>query len=154
MALFTKCYFVNRCYKKSIYLHKNLIELQQIKVTCAIIMFNKKILVVQRSENMKLPLKWEFPGGKIENEEGEENCIKREIKEELNITIDLITRLSPSHYDYPTFSIELIPFVANYLDGEIKLAEHKRYLLLEKEDLARLDWAEADIPILNEFLKL
>jgi 8-oxo-dGTP diphosphatase len=139
---------------KSIYLHKNLIELQQIKVTCAIIMFNKKILVVQRSENMKLPLKWEFPGGKIENGEEEEDCIRREIKEELNITIDLITRLSPSHYDYPTFSIELIPFVANYLDGEIKLTEHKQYLLLEKEDLARLDWAEADIPILNEFLKL
>ena len=139
---------------KSIYLHKNLIELQQIKVTCAIIMFNKKILVVQRSENMKLPLKWEFPGGKIENGEEEEDCIRREIKEELNITIDLITRLSPSHYDYPTFSIELIPFVANYLDGEIKLTEHKQYLLLEKEDLARLDWAEADIPVLNEFLKL
>jgi sugar phosphate isomerase/epimerase len=74
--------------------------------------------------------------------------------EELNITIDLITRLSPSHHDYPTFSIELIPFVANYLDGEIKLAEHKQYLLLEKEDLAKLDWAEADIPVLTEFLKL
>ena len=128
--------------------------MQQIKVTCAIIMFNKKILVVQRSENMKLPLKWEFPGGKIENGEGEEDCIRREIKEELNITIDLITRLSPSNYNYPTFSIELIPFVANYLDGEIKLTEHKQYLLLEKEDLARLDWAEADIPVLNEFLKL
>ena len=117
-------------------------------------MFNRKILAVQRSENMKLPLKWEFPGGKIENGEGEEECIRREIKEELNITIDLITRLSPSHYNYPTFSIELIPFVANYLDGEIKLAEHKQHLLLEKEDLASLDWAEADIPILNEFLKL
>jgi len=128
--------------------------LQKIKVTCAIILLNRKILVVQRSENMKLPLKWEFPGGKIENGEEEKDCIRREIKEELNITIDLITRLSPSHHDYPTFSIELIPFVANYLDGEIKLAEHKQYLLLEKEDLASLDWAEADIPILNEFLKL
>ena len=84
---------------------------------------------------MKLPLKWEFPGGKIENGEEEEDCIKREIMEELNITIDLITRLSPSHFDYPTFSIELIPFVANYLGGEIKLAEHKQYLLLEKEKI-------------------
>ena len=128
--------------------------MQKIKVTCAIILFNKKILVVQRSENMKLPLKWEFPGGKIENGEEEEDCIKREIIEELNISIDLITRLSPSHFDYPTFSIELIPFVANYLAGEIKLAEHKQYLLLEKEDVASLDLAEADIPILNEFLKL
>jgi len=147
-------HIIYKRYKKSIYLHKNLIDLQKIKVTCAIILLNRKILAVQRSENMKLPLKWEFPGGKIENGEGEEDCIKREIMEELNITIDLITRLSPSHFDYPTFSIELIPFVANYLDGEIKLAEHKQYLLLEKEDLTRLDWAEADIPILKEFLKL
>ena len=55
-----------------------------IKVTCAIILFDQKILVVQRSEDMMLPLKWEFPGGKIEKEESEENCIIREIKEELN----------------------------------------------------------------------
>ena len=38
--------------------------------------------------------------------------------------------------------------------GEIKLAEHKQYLLLEKEEVASLELAEADIPILNEFLKL
>lgn len=128
--------------------------MKKIEVTCAIILVNEKILVVQRSENMKLPLKWEFPGGKIENGEDDEDCIKREIKEELNINIELISRLSPSHFNYPNFSIELIPFVANYIDGEIKLTEHKQYLLLEKVDLEGLDWAEADIPILNEFLKL
>ena len=54
-----------------------------LKVTCAIIYFKDKILVVQRSESMPLPLKWEFPGGKIENNESEEDCIKREIKEEI-----------------------------------------------------------------------
>lgn len=125
-----------------------------IKVTCALIFVNEKILVVQRSEEMKLPLKWEFPGGKIEIGELEEDCIKREIKEELNIKIELISRLTPSYYNYPNFSIELIPFVANYLEGEIKLTEHKQYLLLEKEKLNGLDWAEADIPILKEFLTL
>lgn len=125
-----------------------------IRVTCAIILFNQKILVVQRSENMKLPLKWEFPGGKIEKGESEEQCIKREIKEELNIEIELTSCLSHSKFDYPGFSIELIPFVANYVNGKIRLAEHKQFLFLEKEELNRLDWAEADIPILNEFLKL
>lgn len=126
----------------------------KIEVTCAIILINKKILVVQRSEKMNLPLKWEFPGGKIENGEDDEDCIKREIHEELNIKVDLISRLTPSHYNYPNFSIELIPFIAKYLDGEINLIEHKQYLLLEKEKLKGLDWAEADIPILNEFLTL
>jgi len=125
-----------------------------IDVTCAIISFNDKTLVVQRDENMKLPLKWEFPGGKIEKGESEQDCIKREIKEELNIEIELISKLTPSKFDYPNFSIQLIPFTANYIRGDIKLTEHKQYLLLNKDKLKILDWAQADIPILNEYLGL
>jgi len=125
-----------------------------IDVTCAIISFNDKTLVVQRDENMKLPLKWEFPGGKIEKGESEQDCVKREIKEELNIEIELISRLNPSKFDYPNFSIKLIPFTANYIKGDIKLTEHKQYLLLNKDNLKNLDWAQADIPILNEYLGL
>ena len=130
------------------------LKMKEIHVTCAIILVDEKVLVVQRSEHMKLPLKWEFPGGKIENGESEEACIKREIEEEINIKIELIAKLSPSNYHYPKFSIKLIPFIAKYVDGDIKLLEHKQYRLLKKEELAGLDWADADIPILNEFLGL
>ena len=125
-----------------------------INVTCAIILMGEKTLVVQRNENMLLPLKWEFPGGKIEKEESEEDCILREIKEELNINIELISRSTPSNFDYPNFSIQLIPFTAKYLDGNIKLSDHKQYQLLKKDELKDLDWAKADIPILNEYLEL
>ncbi|MCA6422423.1 MAG: (deoxy)nucleoside triphosphate pyrophosphohydrolase [Flavobacterium sp.] len=125
-----------------------------INVTCAIIIIDNKILVTQRSEKMKLPLKWEFPGGKLQENESEIECIKREIKEELNIEIDVINRLSNSIYDYGTFKINLIPFIANYLLGEIRLTEHKEYRILEKSELSLLDWAQADIPIVEEFLKL
>lgn len=128
--------------------------MKTIHVTCAIITINDKILVVQRSETMSLPLKWEFPGGKIESGETAEDCIRREIEEELNIKIELVARLSPSYFIYPNFAIELIPFTANYIEGEIELSEHKLYLLLDKEELSNLDWAEADIPILNEFLSI
>ena len=125
-----------------------------INVTCAIIIIENKILVTQRSENMKLPLKWEFPGGKLEENESEINCIRREIKEELNIEIEVIKRLSNNIHDYGTFKINLIPFLSNYVSGEIILSEHKDYKILNKLDLLDLDWAEADVPILNEFLKL
>ena len=124
--------------------------METLKVTCAIIYFGERILTVQRSEKMPLPLKWEFPGGKIENNESEEDCIKREIKEEINIEINLVKRLTPSLFDYPNISIELIPFIANYTNGEIILNEHKQYLLLKKQELLSLDWAEADLPILKE----
>ena len=125
-----------------------------INVTCAIILINGKILVAQRSEKMKLPLKWEFPGGKLEEDENEIDCIKREIKEEINIEIEILRRLSISYYDYGPFKIKLIPFLANYISGDIQLSEHNDYRLLDKSELLNLDWAEADIPIVEEFLKL
>lgn len=125
-----------------------------LKVCCAIINFEGKTLVVQRNENMSHPLKWEFPGGKIEPNEIEIDCIKREIKEELEIEIDIVERLTPSCFNYPNFSIELIPFLANHTAGKISLKEHKQYLLLAKNELLNLDWADADLPILKELLGL
>ena len=125
-----------------------------INVICAIIFFNNKILVAQRSEVMKLPLKWEFPGGKLEDGESEIDCIKREIKEEINIDIEVLEKLSNSIFDYGDFKIILIPFISTYVTGEIILSEHKDYKLLDKTELLNLDWAEADLPILKEFLKI
>ena len=125
-----------------------------INVTCAIIVIENKILVTQRSDEMKLPLKWEFPGGKVEENESEIDCIKREIKEEINIEIEVLRKLSNSIYDYGNFKINLIPFIAKHIIGEIKLTEHKDYKLLQKKELLNLDWAEADLPIVEEFLKL
>ncbi|MCK9398846.1 MAG: (deoxy)nucleoside triphosphate pyrophosphohydrolase [Bacteroidales bacterium] len=125
-----------------------------IEVTCAIILRDNKILVTQRSETMDLPLKWEFPGGKIEVNETAENCLRREIKEELNIEIELLEKLETKCFNYETFSINLIPFVSKYLAGEIVLAEHKDFKWFAKEELKFLDWASADIPVLEEFLKL
>lgn len=124
-----------------------------IDVTCAIILNENKILVTQRSEKMNLSLKWEFPGGKIEKNETAENCLLREIKEELNIEIEILERLDYKSFDYETFSINLIPFVAKYLGGDIVLAEHKNFYWLTTEELIGLDWASADIPVLEEFLK-
>jgi hypothetical protein len=76
------------------------------------------------------------------------------IKEEININIDILDRLSNSIYDYGTFKINLIPYTANYISGEIVLSEHKDYILIDKSELKKLSWAEADLPIVNELLKL
>jgi 8-oxo-dGTP diphosphatase len=123
-------------------------------VTCAIIVKGDKILVAQRSEKMSPPLKWEFPGGKIEPSETAENCLKREIKEELNLDIDLIEKLESQLYKYELYTITLIPFISNYLSGEIALNEHKCVKWLTKEELVGLDWAPAEISVLHSFLKL
>src|SRR5690554_1430426 len=96
----------------------------KIIVTCAIIEKGNRVLVVQRSDKMKLPLKWEFPGGKIEKGESERDCLKREIREELNIEIETVKRLTPSTFIYPDISIELIPFIVKQVGGDLRLNEH------------------------------
>jgi len=123
-----------------------------IRVTCGIIIKDGKVLAARRSQKMKLPLKWEFPGGKIQEGETEEECLKREIKEELNIEITIEYNLPPVRHDYPDVQIELIPFVAHYASGTLHLHEHKQADWFTKTELLALDWAPADIPILNAFM--
>ena len=123
-----------------------------IDVTCAIILKEDKILVVQRSEAMRLPLKWEFPGGKVNPDESEEDCILRELREELNINVTIKGRLLSNVHDYGTFSIRLIPFVVEYVSGEVALTEHRAVAEVSKEDLGELDFAAADLPVLEEFV--
>ncbi len=125
-----------------------------INVTCGIILKDSKVLVTQRSEKMQLALKWEFPGGKIEANEAEDQCLHRELKEELGIEVEILEKLESKLFQYERFSINLIPFVANHVSGEIMLHEHKDFKWLTKEELTGLDWAAADIPVLETFLKL
>ncbi len=124
--------------------------MRTIRVACAVIRFGEKILAVQRSEHMRMPLKWEFPGGKLEDGEDPIDCIHREILEELHITIAIERALEPVHYTYPDFQIELLPFLARHVSGQLQLMEHKAYLLLSQDELMDLDWAEADVPVLEE----
>lgn len=124
-----------------------------IKVTCAIIENENRILVAQRSEKMSLPLKWEFPGGKIEEGESPEHCIVREIKEELGIHISIKKRLKENIHDYGDRTIQLIPFVCSIVGGEFKILEHKKIIFDEAEKLCNLDWADADVPIYREYLR-
>jgi 8-oxo-dGTP diphosphatase len=124
-----------------------------IEVTCSIIEHNNKILVTQRSEKMALPLKWEFPGGKIEKDETAEACLIREILEELHINIKITRQLNSNTHQYSeTKIIKLIPFICELVSGDIKLTEHANFLWLSKNELVNLDWAEADVPILNKYL--
>ena len=71
-----------------------------IPVTCILLFHKGKVLAAQRSAEMDLPLVWEFPGGKVENGETEEDCIIREIREELGIEIDVIGRLPALDHNY------------------------------------------------------
>ena len=124
-----------------------------ISVACAIIEDkNGDVLVTQRSARMSLPLKWEFPGGKVEPEELHEGTIVREIREELGVNILITGKLMPVTFQYPTFLIRLIPFICHIFKGDIQLVEHYAYRWVNLNDLLSLDWAEADIPVVHQYL--
>lgn len=123
-----------------------------VEVVCGVILDRDKVLCVQRAESMSLPLKWEFPGGKIEKNETPEQCLYREIKEELGVTIEILEKLSKSYYDYGSFEIILIPYLCKYLGDEIILSEHKEFQWLPFSELTMLEWAPADIQIVKEIV--
>ena len=125
-----------------------------INVTCAIILNERKeIFAAQRSSTMQLPLKWEFPGGKVEEGETPQDCLQREIKEEFDITIEIVKQLPPNEHQYIDKTIKLFPFLCLWNTGEIYLKEHIDYKWLHPKNLLDLDWAEADIPIVKNYLR-
>lgn len=125
-----------------------------LQVTCAIIEHQGKILICQRSARMKLPLKWEFPGGKIEDGESKEACLIREVLEELGLDIQVGNALTPVEHTYPDFSLRLYPFQCTWTGGELTIAEHAQAIWVALEELRGYDWAEADIPIVEEVMLL
>lgn len=124
-----------------------------LKVSCAIIEENGKILVAQRSEKMNLPLKWEFPGGKIRVNERGEDGISREIREELGLQIQVYGSLNPSIFVEENRVIVLFPYICKIIGGKLDISEHKMILWDYPENFLNIDWAPADIPVLNEYLQ-
>lgn len=120
-----------------------------LKVTCAIIVKSGKILAVQNGYNSDHPYLWEFPGGKIEATETAEECIIREIKEELGIEIKIVKQMKAVQWDYGFKKIELIPFLCTIKSGEIKLIEHDKFQWENLNSLLKLDISEADYELIR-----
>jgi 8-oxo-dGTP diphosphatase len=125
--------------------------MKHIHVACAIIEENGRVLATQRSAAMSMPLKWEFPGGKIEPGESPEECLRRELIEEIGITIDVVLALSPHTHRYNALIVTLYPFVCKISSGEIILHEHAALVWMKPEELHILDWPDADLPVIEKY---
>ncbi|HKI49199.1 MAG TPA: (deoxy)nucleoside triphosphate pyrophosphohydrolase [Desulfobacteria bacterium] len=126
---------------------------KHIQVSCAIIEQDGCFLAVQRSAQMDHPLKWEFPGGKIEPGESPEDCLKREIREELGMNVSIEKPLPPLTHAYATFSITLYPFRCHVQSGNLLLHEHRAFKWLTSSRSEPIEWTEADQPVLETYLK-
>lgn len=117
-----------------------------IEVVGAAIIKEGKVLAMQRSETMTLPGMWEFPGGKIETHESEQEALVREIKEELDIQIDILDYINEASYPYDFGTVSLKVYTAEIVSGEISLEEHSDGKWLAADELHEVNWAPVDIP--------
>jgi len=115
------------------------------EVAAAIIINNGKILIAQRAENQNLAGKWEFPGGKVESGETLEECLKREINEELGIKIEVDSFFEESIYHYDTGTIKLKAYKVRWVDGEFRLTVHSQIKWVKPDELDNYDFAPADV---------
>jgi len=95
-------------------------------VTCAIIENSGQILIARRASDQKLAGKWEFPGGKVEDGESSEECLKRELEEEFRIQAEVGEFIARNKHHYDHISIELLAFHATYVSGSFTLVDHDR----------------------------
>lgn len=122
--------------------------MKQIKVVAAIIKNEDKILATKRGYGEFINM-WEFPGGKIEPGETKKQALVREIKEELNIEINVDKFALDIEYQYPNFYLFMSCFMCSIKEGSIELLEHNDGKWITKEELNTLNWLPADIGAVN-----
>lgn len=123
------------------------------KVTAGIIEKDGKILIAHRKTGKCVGQHWEFPGGKIEDGETPEQCIKRELMEELNIEVDILDFFYTSKFYCEENNIELIAYRVKYLSGDIKLVDHNDIRWVFPHELSDYEFTLPDVPIVEQMLK-
>ena len=125
-----------------------------ITVTAGIIYYQGKILIAQRRKDKSLGGFWEFPGGKIEQGESCEQTLKREIKEEFDISVNVGKYLMEILHEYPDFMLKMYVYEANWDGkGEIRICDHEQYKFVTKEELPNYEFPGADVELLEQLQK-
>lgn len=130
--------------------------MKKIEVVAGIIIFGYEILCMQRNTSKYdyLSCKFEFPGGKVELGESRVEALKRELMEEMDMGVVVEEKdffLTVQHL-YPDFEIEMHSYVCRVKDKDFVMKEHAGYKWLKKSELSTLDWALADMPIVDKII--
>ena len=123
-----------------------------LEVVAAIIFFENKILVTQRKfhKNPAFSYKFEFPGGKVENNEDKITALRRELLEELNLKLTNFKHFASYNYSYDIDEIKLHFFLSNLKELKLTLKVHESYRLVTVKQLSQLDWLAADYEIIKK----
>lgn len=128
--------------------------MKKIEVVAGVIFWEDMVLCVQRPKNKLhyISEKFEFPGGKIEEFETKEEALHRELLEELNLSTKIKSFFLTVVHEYPDFELTMHSFLCEVESKELTLHEHIDQKWLTLDELSILDWAAADIPIVNKLV--
>jgi 8-oxo-dGTP diphosphatase len=128
--------------------------MKKIEVVAGVIFWKELVLCVQRPKNKLhyISEKFEFPGGKIEEGETKEEALHRELLEELNISVKIKSFFLTVVHEYPDFELTMHSFICEVDSQELSLHEHVDQKWLKINELTALDWAAADIPIVDKLV--
>ncbi len=126
--------------------------MKKIEVVAGIIFYKDMVLCVQRPKNKYIYIseKYEFPGGKVEKDELKEDALRRELLEELNITVKIASFFMSVNHQYPDFELTMHTYICEVETQELSLNEHIDHKWLTVNEMIMLDWAAADIPIVKK----
>ena len=127
---------------------------QKIDVTAAIIVKNEKVLAARRRPGIHLAGYWEFPGGKVKDGEAPEDCLARELQEEFQISTKVGPFFGENQYDYGSKAVHLMAYWVKHLSGKFQLIDHDEIRWLTLDELNIVEWAPADIPLVELYKKL
>ena len=120
------------------------------EVTAAILIKDNRILIARRKASDSQGGKWEFPGGKIQENETPRECLIREMKEELGINVSVGAFFAESTYRYEHGKIRLRAYRTSWIDGRFALKAHAGYRWVYPSQLDDFDFAPADIPFVKK----
>lgn len=120
------------------------------KVIAGIILIDNKVLIAQRGKKDSLYGKWEFPGGKMEHDETEKECLARELHEEFEIEVIVGDYFTSSFFTKNSTNYEMRAYFVTGYTGEIRLTEHLQIKWVNFEELSNYDMPEPDFPIVEK----
>lgn len=123
-----------------------------IKVVCGIIYKGDEIFIARRKPNKSMGGLWEFPGGKLEHNESEIECLKRELSEELNMEVDNISYFITSNFVNEKAGISLIAYKAIFSNWNNTLLDHDQFKWAKTGELSAYNFSPPDVPIIESLL--
>lgn len=120
-----------------------------IRVVAGAIVRDGRVLATRRGPGMHLEGLWELPGGKVEPGEGDAVALARELDEELGLEVEVGEYLAENLHDYGSKQVLLVAWSARIVGGTLVLAEHDAHRWLGPDELEAVQWAPADVPLLE-----